>query len=338
MIKKFLKLVSLVILITAAFNIKLITYGLKQLKGQLHIVINAKSVSDVFEDNTIPDSIKTKLLLINEIRKFGIEQLGLTNTKNYTTFYNQHGKPIMWVVTASKPYKLEQYQWHFPFLGNVPYKGFFVKENALEERNNIAAQGYDADIGTVGGWSTLGFFTDPVLSNMLYRSEGKIAELILHEMAHSTVYFSDSTEFNENIATFIGEKGAELFLQYHFKKDSVPLKTYLAYLADEKTYGQYMLESCHRLDSLYNTFNNIMVDYDKNLAKYRLIAQVMQGVKNLPLNNYKRYEWNFKAKRLPNNTYFLDYRRYRSTQQTFQYVYMNTAGNHFKKFISLYKK
>lgn len=337
MIKSFLRYAVIVLAIAIAFNFSLVAYALKQLKGQLQIVLNAEPVEDVIKSSNTPDSIKTKLLLIEQVRKFGIVQLGLVNTKNYTTYYNQKGKPSLWIVTAAKPFALEGYQWHFPFLGNVPYKGFFSLSEANNEQNKITALGYDVDIGTVGGWSTLGFFTDPILSNVLKRSEGQIAELILHEMAHATIYFSDSTQFNENIATFIGEKGAELFLQHHFNNDSVQLKNYLSFLADEKTYGQYMLQSCNRLDSLYSTFNDTMSVYNKSLAKYRLIAQIMLEVKNLTLNNYRRYEWNFKNKQLPGNTHFLDYKRYRSTQQSFENIYSAEAGSDFKKFISLFK-
>lgn len=337
MIKSFLKYAVIVLAIAIAFNFNLVVYSLKQLKGQLQIVLNAEPVEDVIKSSNTPDSIKTKLLLITQVRKFGIEQLGLTNTKNYTTYYNQNGKPSLWVVTAAKPFALEEYQWHFPFLGKVPYKGFFSLKEAHKERDKITSLGYDVDIGTVGGWSTLGFFTDPVLSNVLKRSEGQIAELILHEMAHATIYFSDSTQFNENIATFIGEKGAELFLQHHFSSNNVPLINYLSYLADEKTYGLYMLQACSRLDSLYSTFNDTMSVYNKTLAKYRLIAQIMLEVKNLPLKNYKRYQWDFKDKKLPGNTHFLDYKRYRSTQQTFEVIYTVKAGSDFKKFVGFFK-
>jgi predicted aminopeptidase len=56
----------------------------------------------------------------------------------------------------------------------------------------------------------LGWFTDPILSKMLMRSEGDLANLIIHEMSHATIFVKDSIEFNENLATFIGDRGAEL--------------------------------------------------------------------------------------------------------------------------------
>lgn len=338
MIKRVLKLSVILLVVVVAFNFRLVSYGIMQLKGQLHIVFNSVSVNEVLEDINTADSIKNKLRLINQIREFGVNALGLTDTKSYTTYFDQHNKPVIWVVTASKPFALEEYLWHFPFLGNVPYKGFFNKVAALKERNRVAGLGYDADIGTVGGWSTLGFFTDPVLSNMLNRSEGQIAELIFHEMTHSTIYYADSTEFNENIATFIGEKGAEIFLKQNLKNDSTCLNNYLNFLNDEKCYGGYMVESCRKLDSLYFSLNETLSIYDKSLSKYRMIAEILAGIKDLPLNNPGKYTWNFHKRKLPDNTYFLDYKRYRNNQHQFTRDFNEKAGNSMKKFISFYNK
>jgi predicted aminopeptidase len=47
---------------------------------------------------------------------------------------------------------------------------------------------------------------------MLERGEGDLANLIIHEMVHATIFVKDSIDFNENLATFIGDRGAEQFL------------------------------------------------------------------------------------------------------------------------------
>ena len=160
----------------------LISYGLKQAKGQLHIVWNAKPVTDFLQDPAFPDSLKAKLRLIEQVRKYAIDSLGLKDTKNYKTLYDQKGEEIMWVVTASEPFELKQKEWVFPILGAVPYKGFFEKEKAIELKNELEKEGLDVSIRNPGGWSTLGWFTDPILSKMLERGEGDLINLIIHEM------------------------------------------------------------------------------------------------------------------------------------------------------------
>ncbi len=94
----------------------------------------------------------------------------------------------------------------------MPYKGFFNQKLAFELKDELEKEGYDVIVRNPGGWSTLGWFTDPILSKMLNRSEGDLANLIIHEMVHSTIFVKDSVEFNENLATFIGDRGAEKFL------------------------------------------------------------------------------------------------------------------------------
>ena len=96
---------------------------------------------------------------------------------NYTTFYNQRGKPILWVVTASERYKLAPKEWKFPVIGTFPYKGFFDEAKADRQEAELLDAGYDTEINEVSAWSTLGYLKDPILSIMLYRSPGSLASL-----------------------------------------------------------------------------------------------------------------------------------------------------------------
>lgn len=99
----------------------------------------------------------------------------------------------MYVVTACAPFAFQPRMWHFPVVGSFPYKGFFEKNKALAEAKKIKEEeGLEVSVRTAGGWSTLGWFKDPVLSNMLNRSEGDLANLIIHELTHGTLFVKDS--------------------------------------------------------------------------------------------------------------------------------------------------
>ena len=76
-------LAVLVILVIVYWD--LVVYGLRQGKGQLNIVWNARPVEEVMKDPAFPDSLKAKLILIEQVRKFAIDSLGLKDTKNYKT-------------------------------------------------------------------------------------------------------------------------------------------------------------------------------------------------------------------------------------------------------------
>ncbi|HEY9489631.1 MAG TPA: aminopeptidase, partial [Chryseosolibacter sp.] len=239
------------ILVLVIAHWDLVKYGLEQGRGQLNIVWNAKPVEEFLESAGFPDSLKSKLHLIDQVRKFAIDSLSLRDTKNYKTLFDQKGEEVMWVVMASEPFQLKAKEWTFPVIGSVPYKGFFDREKAAKLRNELEEVGWDVNIRNPGGWSTLGWFTDPILSKMLERNEGDLANLIIHEMSHATIFVKDSIDFNENLATFIGDRGTEKFLLSVYGPDS---KEYITYMNEDRDYvkfSNHMLRGAEKLDSLY---------------------------------------------------------------------------------------
>lgn len=306
-------LVLLAILV--AFNWELVSYGYRQAKGQLHIVWNARPIDEFLQNPQFPDSLKDRLRFIQQVRRYAIDSLGLHDTDNYKTMYDQRGEEIMWVVTASEPYALKAREWTFPVLGAVPYKGFFEKDLALAERDQLKREGWDVSVRNPGGWSTLGWFTDPILSGMLERSEGDLASLIIHEMAHATIFVKDSVDFNENLASFIGDRGAEQFLIATYGDTS---RYYRNYLAEDREYALYVahvLRACHYLDSVYAAVQDRPVG-EKKEAKEQAIRAIVDSIDTLTFTVWKSPRTVFE-RQLPNNAYFLSYRRYQAKQDYF---------------------
>ncbi|MBO4773051.1 MAG: aminopeptidase, partial [Bacteroidales bacterium] len=160
-----------ILILLVAFNYKLVRYGIEQGLGQLEMVRNAVPIDDLLADPEYPDSLKQKLLLIKEIRRYAIDSLHLKDSKNYNAVYDLKGRPTAYVVQACEKYRIKKYLWKFPVVGKLPYKGFFDEEDAKKEVAWLEKQGYDTRIALPSGWSTMGWFTDPVLSTMLRRSE-----------------------------------------------------------------------------------------------------------------------------------------------------------------------
>src|SRR5687767_8539805 len=147
-----LALLLIVVVLTLAYW-NLVVYGIRQAKGQLSIIYGARPVEEFLTNPEFPDSLKKKLILINEVRRYAIDSLGLKDTKNYKTLYDQKGQEIMWVVTACEPFDLKAREWDFPILGAVPYKGYFNKALAIELKEELEAEGLDVSIRNPGGWS-----------------------------------------------------------------------------------------------------------------------------------------------------------------------------------------
>lgn len=315
-IKRTLLALLVVVIALVIIYWELVVYGFRQGKGQFTIIWNAKPVEKVLKDPAFPDSLKTKLRLIENVRKYAIDSLGLKDTENYKTLYDQHGEEIMWVVTACEPFRFKPKEWKFPILGAVPYKGFFIKEKAIELRNELDKEGWDTSIRNPGGWSTLGWFTDPILSGMLERSEGDLANLIIHEMVHSTIFVKDSVDFNENLATFIGDRGTEKFLLTTYGAQSKEYTDYLQLDVDFTRYSNHMLRGTEMLDSLYKTMSENDSLETKKKLKREAIQKIVYALDTLTLLKHQKPSERFRE-RLPNNTYFINMKRYQEKQETF---------------------
>ncbi|MCX7135824.1 MAG: aminopeptidase, partial [Proteobacteria bacterium] len=69
--------------------------------------------------------------------------------ENYQTFFDQRGKPILWVLTAAERYRLKAVDWHFPVIGSFTYIGYFDHERGQREEAEMRARGYDTELGEV---------------------------------------------------------------------------------------------------------------------------------------------------------------------------------------------
>ena len=310
-------------------------YGIGQGYGQLKILVNARPVVEVLSDSTVDEGIKEKLRLVQEIREYSTGSLGLSNSKNYTTLYDQKGKPVLWVVRACHPYKLENVEWTFPFVGSVSYKGYFDLEKAIDLRDKLKEEGYDTYIREVSAWSTLGWFKDPILSEMLKDDAGDLANTIIHELTHATIFVNDSITFNENLASFIGDKGAEEFLMNAYP-DSHALDEYRKLKEDRAAYARHFLRGANTLDSLYNSFNEGEPAERKEKLKQQTIGRIVAKLDTIDFHN-PAYRNRFQEY-LPNNAYFMSYLLYRSGQDDLESIYVDEFGNDLTAFISEMKK
>lgn len=334
--KIFLFLLAL-LLVLLLWNWSLIHYGIAQGIGQLRIVWQARPIAEVLEDPAFPDSLKAKLQIVHQIRAFAIDSLGLHDTENYKTLFDQKGQELMWVVTASERFRLKPKTWHFPVVGEVPYKGYFNRGKALAEVKALQEAGWDVGLRNPGGWSTLGWFTDPILSGMLEKSEGDLASLIIHEMVHSTIFVKDSVSFNENLATFIADSSAFAFLAWKYGKTSAAYNWYREEVADHQRYTRHVLRGALALDSLYDRMGSEESVEDKLRKKKQWIAQIVETMDTLTLYRYKIPKERFRQK-LPNNDYFMNYLRYESRQSDFKNELQDKYHGDWREMIRDYRR
>ena len=336
MLKKIGLAILLVLLLLIVWQRELISYGMMQGRGQFEVLWNARPLEEVLTDPTVADSLKQRLLLVGQVREWGVDSIGLSETENYTTLYDQKGKDILWVVTAARPYSLENKEWRFPVVGTVSYKGYFDYEKAQAAEAELKAEGWDTYIRSVGAWSTLGWFKDPILSNMLFRLEGDLANTVLHELTHATVFVKDSLSFNENLATFIGHEGAKRFIADTWGPESEQMRRYLERYQDRQIFSNYVLKGLARLDSLYSSFGPATTIEEKEQKKQELIDEIVDNTSELPLHRAAEWEAYF-ASLNPNNAYFMSYERYQGGQEELERQFKKQFNGNLKKFVEHYK-
>jgi predicted aminopeptidase len=124
---------------------------------------------------------------------------------------------------------------------------------------------------------------------MLEKKEGQLANLIIHELTHATLYIKNNVEYNENLASFVGDHGAREFLRYKFGTDSPQYRTYEHSKKNQAKYIQHILHGADLLDSLYKSFTYAYDKADKEKLKKELIQKIMDTTDTLTYSgNHKK--------------------------------------------------
>src|ERR1700751_5858143 len=146
-------------------------------------------------------------------------------------------------------------------------------------------QDYDADISEVSAWSTLGWLPDPVLSSMLMKSKGRMANLFFHELFHATYYAPSSVDVNENLANFIARKATFQFL----KNDTTELNKFLKTMQDDSIYNTFLFKGYETLKALYVSTEKL--DEPQRLQiKETVLAKIYAASFHLKLNYPNRFK------------------------------------------------
>jgi predicted aminopeptidase len=228
-------------------------YLLKQGSYLLSYNARARSIEKLLSRGSLETDVQTMLRTVQEVRRYATEEIGLEGSRNYTRYLELDRDYVVDVVTASARDSFTPHLWRFPLLGALPYKGYYQRRDAEREASRLEQKGWDVWIGEVDGFSTLGFFSDPVYSFMTDYSAFELADLIIHEQTHATVFFKNQTQFNEEMATFVGREGALAFLRDFYGTNSAIYREALSSLADWNVYRDQVMDLYDQLQRLYES-------------------------------------------------------------------------------------
>ena len=202
------------------------------------------------EDGVAPD-VRRKLEMVLELRDFAADELRLNVGGSYAAYSYVDRPVLLHVLIAVPKTSFEPYTWWFPFVGRVPYKGYFDRNDADKEAESLAAQGYDTHIRPAGAFSTLGWFDDPLLGRLLKLDRVSLADVVVHELLHNTLFVPGSVAFNESLANFVGKRGAiEFFGRRHGSRSPEAEAARRAW-REEIEFSAVMMEMVKCLRELY---------------------------------------------------------------------------------------
>ena len=196
-------------------------YLVKQSISQLGVLARSVPIDDVLAAGERPAGELAKLRLIVAAREFARNELGLRVRGSFRKFHDTRGKAMAYNLAACPKDSLSAKRWHFPIIGWIDYIGYFDEQDAIRAEKKLQAKGYDTMRREVDAFSSLGWLPDPVHSTLLRRDELGLVEVVIHEVAHNTVYANGQSDFNESLATFIGRTGAVKFYEQRDDTDSV---------------------------------------------------------------------------------------------------------------------
>ncbi len=287
-------------------------------RGQMALQNHARPIPEVLRDETVPPRIRQLLARIPDVKAWG-EGQGLKATRNYSEYVQLDRLAAVWVVSASEALRFKPRTWSFPIVGSFTYLGWFDVEEARRYASELRSQGWDVDVRGARAYSTLGWFKDAVLSTMIPEGPdawGELAEVVLHESVHATVYVPNQSTFNESLAQFVAEQLTPVFLAESRGADSPELQAYRQSLVEGRRRGAELRAVYESLDRLYREPG--VTEPDKQERKQRILAQARTRLG---------------LKRDLNNASLIQFRTYGSGQKEFEAL-LKVCGGDWRRFLA----
>ncbi len=268
-----LKYIFLILLLILIGGCSTIAYYSQAISGQMEIYRRSEAIENLIADPSVQKPLKQQLTAILKIRAFASKVLHLPNNSSYTYYADLERPYVVWSVFATPALSFQPKKWCFPIVGCVSYRGYFSEAPAQSLAKDLRKQGYDVYVAGIPAYSTLGWFSDPVLNTMLEWPQAQIAGLIFHELAHQKIYIKNDTAFNEAFARTVEYVGIERWLARYGTAKAI---------ADYKLSQQRQTEFIALILNTRNALNQI---YNTNAPRTEKLAAKKAAFKEL----WKRY-------------------------------------------------
>lgn len=291
------------------------TYLLKQGYGQMSMLMQRESMDQAEKDARLTPEQKGRLELVRAAKAYALDRIGLKRTGSYDQVVVLDRSAVTYVVAGAPKDALTPYLWHFPIVGAVPYKGFFDRKDAENEKAGLESRGYDAYMRGVAAYSLLGLLPDPLYSSLLKYRSPILANIIIHELTHATVFLKGDASFNEGFATFVGNQGSLDFLAARYGEQSPEWRYAAGSIRDGKRFSDFLMDLAASLRALYAAKGS---SADKLEARAKIFAEAQARFALIPFetDDYAGF-----SKVTLNNAYMMTQLTYESNSDRFEQVY-----------------
>jgi predicted aminopeptidase len=264
-------------------------YYFQAAQGQYALWSDARPVDDWIGDPATDPKLKARLEKAKLIRRFAVKELGLPDNASYKVYASLKRQFVLWNVVATPELSLRPVQWCFPIAGCVSYRGYYDKADAEAYAEELRKEGHDVQVGGVPAYSTLGWFSDPLLSTFINHSDAELARLIFHELAHQVVYVQGDSKFNEAFASAVEEAGVNRWLDLY--GNDAMREAYARYNTRRQDFMALLVK--HR-QMLADNYASKASAKKKREEKLRIFASLQEGYKVLKAdwggyNGYDRF-------------------------------------------------
>lgn len=248
--------------------------------GQAKLLMSREPVQEVLANQNTDAETKQKLEFIAEVKRYGEENVGLKKTESYTSYVALDSDVLSWNLMAAPKLELRPVTWWFPVVGRVPYLGYFKLGQARKKEEQLKRKGYDTYLRGAEAYSTLGWFNDPIVSTLLEHDFPVLANTVLHEMTHTTVFIEGHVAYNEGLATFVGNQASIDFLTEKFGADSKEVQAIRDYIHNDKVFSAFIGDLYKELTAVYGSD---LPDNEKMERREKIFDEAVAKFKNLPL-------------------------------------------------------
>jgi predicted aminopeptidase len=288
---------------------------------EARLLMRRRPLAVAAADTTLPVAWRRNMELVIRARAWADSALGLTPGSSYTTFAEVGRDTLILVLSAAPKNSLDPYLWWFPIVGSVPYHGYFSRARAEAAERKLEARGYDTALRPAAAFSTLGWFSDPLLSTVVRGDPVSVVETVIHEMAHATLYVPNATPFDESFASFVGLRGAEAF--FRARGDTAAADWAAGVWRDEIRLGAFYGALVDTLRAAYASgISGAALDSARALHFGEARARLASGLDG----TLERYDGARLASRRLNNATVVGATIYRTKLDLFETLYERSGG------------